>query len=256
MGYPEGQPTIFDLPLDPKKMHERRMKTEFIPDIKWSLTLKKVSDLKEHPNNPRKLTDAQYTQIKQSLEKFGIVEKPVINTDGIIIGGHQRLKILRNLGIKTIECWIPSRLLTSSEVNELNIRLNKNCGDWDWDILANQWEVTDLITWGFSLEELQLNEIEEITAIDEEENETLSPGKDEEAITKLGDVYELNEHRIVCGDSTLPEYVEKCLNGAEPILMATDPPYGVEYDPSCAMQLEKVAVLREKFKMMTKLIGR
>lgn len=154
MGYPEGQPTIFDLPLDPKKMHEKRMKTEFIPDLKWSLTLKKVSELKEHPNNPRKLTDTQYTHIKQSLEKFGIVEKPVINIDGTIIGGHQRLKILRNMQVKTIECWIPSRLLNEEEVNELNIRLNKNHGEFDYDILANCFENADLYCWGFEMEQL------------------------------------------------------------------------------------------------------
>lgn len=130
------------------------MNTDYLPDLKWSLTLKKVSDLKEYPSNPRKLTDSQYQQIKESLEKFGIVERPVINLDGIIIGGHQRLRILKKLGLKLIECWIPSRILEEHEVNELNIRLNKNHASFDYDMLANHFEVEDLYTWGFELDQL------------------------------------------------------------------------------------------------------
>ena len=76
--------------------------------------------------------------------------------DNTIIGGHQRVSMLMEDGVSTIECWIPDRKLTEREVEELNIRLNKNNGDWDFDILANMWEIDDLLSWGFSDEELGL----------------------------------------------------------------------------------------------------
>lgn len=196
--------------------------------INWKLEKRKIKDLKEHPKNPRILSAEQAIHLQQSFDKFGIVDKIIINQDNTIIGGHQRKKILKKMGIKEVDCFVPDRPLSHDEVDELNIRLNKNTGDWDWDILANQWDVDKLIEWGFSAEELFDAPIKTIEP--EEESEILEPAKDEDAITKLGDVYELNQHRIVCGDSTLPEYVDKCLNGNIPILMVTDPPYGVEYN--------------------------
>jgi len=201
--------------------------------ITWSLENRKLSDLKDNPKNPRQLSshDAEHLQI--SLEKFGLIDKLIINSDGTIIGGHQRKKILKKMGLKSIEVWVPSRELNQKEVDELNIRLNRNTGEWDFDILANQWELPALIEYGFTIEEILDATPEEIVdAAEEDDSELLMPGKDEDAVTLLGDIYELNQHRLVCGDSTLPDYVTKVLNGAEPILMVTDPPYGVEYDPS------------------------
>lgn len=200
--------------------------------ITWHLETRKLSQLKDHPKNPRQLSAHDAAHLTVSIDKFGLIDKPIINVNGEIIGGHQRKKILKKLAIKEVECWVPNRELNQKEVDELNIRLNRNTGDFDYDILANQWEITDLLDWGFEMDDLQLGEAEQIAGGEEEEGETLEPGKDEDAITKLGDVYELNGHRIVCGDSTLPENVEKCLNGATPILMVTDPPYGVNYDPN------------------------
>lgn len=200
--------------------------------IKWNIVTKKLSDLKEHSKNPRRLTKEQEHHLRTSLEKFGLVDKLIVNLDNTIIGGHQRKKTLKKLEYKEVECLVPDRLLDEKEVDELNIRLNKNTGEWDFDILSNQWEAQDLLEWGFSLEELTGEMDIDLIEPEEEEEGTLSPKEDSEADTKLGDVYELNNHRIVCGDSTLPEYVDKCLNGNEPILMVTDPPYGVEYDAS------------------------
>jgi DNA modification methylase len=121
-------------------------------------------------------------------------------------------------------------------MEELCIRLNRNVGEWDWDILSNQWNIPDLVSWGFGADELFGKEIEVIEASEEDEGNKLEPGKDEDAQTKLGDLYELVSgqlcHRIVCGDSTLPDSVSAALNGADPILMVTDPPYGVKYDAS------------------------
>lgn len=199
--------------------------------IKWHLETRAIKDLKPHPKNPRQLSKDQERHLSASIDKFGIIEKPIINIDGTIIGGHQRLKVLQKEKVKEVECWVPDRELNAPEIDECNIRLNKNTGDWDWDILANQWEVTDLMEWGFTENEImEFSDIEQIESKDVEEDALLEPPKD--PITKLGDLYELGQHRLLCGDSTMPDDVSKLLSGAEPILMVTDPPYGVNYDPN------------------------
>lgn len=127
-------------------------------DITWSLHEFALSELTEYEKNPRQLTETEYKQLKTSLDKFGLIDKPIVNLDttNTIIGGHQRKHVLEHEGAKTVTCWIPSRELTEREVEELNIRLNKNTGGWDWDALANNFEVPDLLQWGFSEKELQL----------------------------------------------------------------------------------------------------
>lgn len=124
--------------------------------ISWKLVKKKVSDLKEHPKNPRILKKDQAEHLKESLDKFGLIDKPIINSDNMIIGGHQRLNII---AYTEVECWMPDRMLTMDEVDELNIRLNKNTGDWDYDLLANEWNEQDLYEWGFKPEELSVGPI-------------------------------------------------------------------------------------------------
>jgi ParB-like chromosome segregation protein Spo0J len=124
--------------------------------INWTLKKFKIKDLIEFSKNPRQIDDLQYTQLKISLEKFGLIDKPIVNTDGLIIGGHQRKRILEKEGFKEIECWVPDRELDEKEVEELNIRHNKNTGEWDDEALANQWEVRELLEWGFNLEELAI----------------------------------------------------------------------------------------------------
>jgi DNA modification methylase len=198
--------------------------------IKWKLESRKFKELKKYTKNPRRLTKDQYKNLKISIDKFGLIDKPIINLDGTIIGGHQRIEVMQKDGNPFIECWVPNEQLNPKQIEELNIRLNKNTGEFDWDILANEYEVTDLLEWGFNAEEMFANQdIEDIEP--EEESEILEPGADNEAFTKQGDYYDLNDHRIVCGDSTMPDVVTLCIQSNEPVLMVTDPPYGVNYDP-------------------------
>jgi len=127
-------------------------------EIKWNLKTFKISELTDYYKNPRQLTKQQFEQLKKSLDKFGLIDKPIINADekNTVIGGHQRLRVLRSENQKSVECWYPSRELDEKEVEELNIRLNKNTGDWDFDTLANNFEVGDLMDWGFTEMELGL----------------------------------------------------------------------------------------------------
>ena len=120
--------------------------------ITWQLKTYKLADLTDYFKNPRHITETEFKQLKKSLDTFGLIDKPIINADAAntIIGGHQRKHVLEASGVKEIECWIPDRELSDKEVEELNIRLNKNTGQWDFDVLANEFQLDDLLDWGFS----------------------------------------------------------------------------------------------------------
>jgi len=128
--------------------------------ISWKLKKLAIADLKEFDINPRQLSQEQASSLSQSLQKFGIIDKPIVNDDCTIIGGHQRVRLLHARGETHIQCWVPNRHLSEEEVRELNIRLNKNHGDFDYDILANQWDMSELCEWGFTLAELGISEDE------------------------------------------------------------------------------------------------
>jgi ParB-like chromosome segregation protein Spo0J len=113
----------------------------------WSLKKVKLSDLKDYHKNPRQLSENQAEQLKKSVDKFGLIDKPIVNQDMTLIGGHQRKNVL-NGEVEEIEVWFPDRSLDEKEVEELNIRLNANTGSWDFDVLANEWKQEELEEWG------------------------------------------------------------------------------------------------------------
>jgi ParB-like chromosome segregation protein Spo0J len=122
---------------------------------------KKISDLIPAPYNPRQSTAKQEKHLKESLEKFGLVEPIIFNKQtGYIVGGHFRVRELKKLGIKEIECVIVN--LNEADEKELNIRLNANTGGWDWDTLANDWDVVDLEAWGLDIPQFDTVEEQEI----------------------------------------------------------------------------------------------
>lgn len=123
---------------------------------------KKISDLKPAPYNPRKSNEKQEANLKKSLEKFGVVEPIVFNKQtGYIVGGHFRIRELKKLGYKEVDCVIVD--LNEDDEKELNIRLNANTGEWDWEELANDWNVDELNEWGVEvLAEFNESNLEEI----------------------------------------------------------------------------------------------
>jgi DNA modification methylase len=182
---------------------------------------KKLSELKPAPYNPRQSTAKQEKQLKASLEKFGVVEPIIYNKQtGYIVGGHFRVRELTKLGYKEVECVIVD--LNEEDERELNIRLNANTGEWDWDSLANEWDVEKLDDWGLDLP-VDLSVQEELEA---EEDEFDVPEGGIETDIVLGDLFEIGEHRLLCGDSTDIEKVELLMNGQE-VNLLTDPPYGI-----------------------------
>ena len=102
--------------------------------ITWHLEKRKIKDLIPYKKNPRKITREEVQHLRTSMQMFGIIDRPFINQDNTIIGGHQRISILKDL--REIEVMVPSRMLTEKEVEELNIRHNKNTGQFDYDMLA------------------------------------------------------------------------------------------------------------------------
>lgn len=128
--------------------------------IDWHLETRKISELVPHKSNPRRMTKEQKAALEASLNKFGLIDKPICTIEGQLIAGHQRLRILKEQGVKEVLCWIPDRAMTEQEVDELLIRHNKNLGEWEWDTLANDFDVVDLFEWGFTAEDLHVDDKE------------------------------------------------------------------------------------------------
>lgn len=127
--------------------------------MKWKLETRKIEEVHPNVKNPRNMGKRQAQELEVSIRKFGLCQPIVLNTDGRIIGGHQRLQALRALGYDHVDVYIPVIPLTEEEEKELTIRLNKNIGVWDDDLLANHWEPEELLAWGFSMEELQVESV-------------------------------------------------------------------------------------------------
>jgi ParB-like chromosome segregation protein Spo0J len=112
----------------------------------------KISELKPAPYNPRKSNEKQEANLKASLEKFGVVEPIIFNKQtGFIVGGHFRVRELKKLGIKEVDCVIVD--LSPEDEKELNIRLNANTGEWDWEMLNSEWNSEELEAWGLDVPE-------------------------------------------------------------------------------------------------------
>ena len=130
--------------------------------MKWKTQRIEVSKLKEWDKNPRKLSEKGLNDLKKSIKKFGIAEPLVVNSDFVICGGHGRLKVLQDLDIESVDCYVPERQLTQKEFEELNIRLNKNiAGDWEINKLIEEFNIDNLIDWGFHENELKIENLTE-----------------------------------------------------------------------------------------------
>jgi DNA modification methylase len=187
------------------------------------IEIKKLSELKPAPYNPRQSNAEQEKQLKSSLEKFGVVEPIIFNKQtGYIVGGHFRIRELKKLGYKEIECVIVD--LNEADEKELNIRLNANTGSWDWDELANNWDSELLSDWGLEIPGF------EPTILEAEEDDFDAPEGGIETDIVLGDLFEIGEHRLLCGDSTDSDAVARLMDGEKADMVFTDPPYGIDWN--------------------------
>jgi ParB-like chromosome segregation protein Spo0J len=144
----------------------------------------KASKLKPATYNPRQISTKQYKDLKNSITKFGLVDPIIVNKNGyVVIGGHQRLKVLNEMQTDTIPCVVLN--LSKEKERELNVRLNKNTGDFDIDILANEFDIDELVDWGFKHIDLDVN----IDKIEEEDKDYATITIKEDDLIKAQELY-------------------------------------------------------------------
>jgi hypothetical protein len=130
-------------------------------EMEWDFEKRKIGELHENEDNPRTMSRDEAERLQTSLGRFGLCEPIVVNRSGEIIGGHQRYRILKALGRKTINVSVPPRDLEEEEARELCILLNKLSGSWDNDMLANRWDMDTLLKCGFTEKDLGIEPSEE-----------------------------------------------------------------------------------------------
>lgn len=195
--------------------------------LEWHNEKRKVNDLVPFEHNPRKMTEEQMEQLKKSIDQFNLAEVPCIDTDNILVAGHMRTKALQLLGRgeEEIDVRVPNRKLTEKEFKDYNVRSNKNTGMFDDELLASLFDEQELRDIGFNDIELGLMTFED----DNNEKDDDVPELPKEPISKLGDLYELGSHRVLCGDSTKKDDLAKLMDGKKANCVFTDPPYNVNY---------------------------
>lgn len=196
------------------------------------VTYQKVKELNPAPYNPRKWSEEAIAQLTDSIKGFGIVDPILVNSSAsrknVVIGGHFRLKVAKDLGIKEVPV-VYVDIPDIEREKELNVRLNKNLGDWDYELLA-EFDETLLSTIGFDSEEIDA--IFDLV-VDEPETFDLEKELKKLDISKItvqkGDVYQLGDSRLMCGDSTVEADFDKLMNGEQADMCMTDPPYILDY---------------------------
>lgn len=196
-----------------------------------------VDALRPAAYNPRKKLkagDKEYEKIKNSILEFGYVEPIIVNYDMTVIGGHQRLTVLKDLGYTEVQC-VEVHIEDENKVKALNIALNKITGAWNEQLLADL--IVDLQTANFNTDftGFEAPEIEQLFSKVhnkdiKEDDYDVEAELQKPTMSQAGDVWLLGRHRLVCGDSTLPETYTKLMEGKKANLVLTDPPYNVNVE--------------------------
>ena len=153
--------------------------------ITWKIEKRKLVDLKPHPKNPRQFTDKGMKDLENSINSIGFMQPININQDGTILSGHGRAMKLKQMGETEVDVYVPDRMLTPKQEEEVLVRANANtAGQWDWDLLANEFEDFELTEWGLEIPAIETEELE----AKEDDFDGEPPA---EPITVLGDLYEI-----------------------------------------------------------------
>ena len=184
----------------------------------------KISKVKGNPNNPRIIKNDKFKKLVKSIQEFPEMLKLrpiVVDEDMMVLGGNMRLKASKDAGLK--EVWIEvAEGLTEEQKKEFIVKDNVGFGEWEWDMLANEWDSVQLAEWGLDVWENEDDKEPEAGLIEDDEIPEVKESK-----VKRGDIWQLGEHRIMCGDSTSSDDVAKLMNGEKADMVFTDPPYGV-----------------------------
>jgi DNA modification methylase len=203
----------------------------------------KINKIKGNPSNPRIIKDEKFKKLVKSIDGFPemLEKRPiVVDDDMMVLGGNMRWRACKDAGLK--EVWIDvAEGWTQDQKDEFIIKDNANFGEWDWDILVNEWDSVQLAEWGLDVWQNEDDKIAEIGLIEDDEIPEVKESK-----VKRGDIWKLGEHRVMCGDSTSSDDVAKLMNGEKADFVFTDPPYGMN-------AVSKSGVLSSRYK--TDIIG-
>jgi DNA modification methylase len=186
-----------------------------------------ISRVKPNPNNPRIIKDEKFAKLVKSIQDFPdmLNKRPLVcytDTDGqfVVLGGNMRLKAAKECKLKEIPIILADEW-TAEQRAEFLIKDNVGFGEWDWEQLANEWDVQQLEDWGLDVPDFEGQELEA------QEDDYEIPDVVQTDIV-LGDLFEIGEHRLLCGDSTDSDQVAKLMNGKKADMVFTDPPYGIK----------------------------
>lgn len=185
-----------------------------------------INSIKSNPNNPRLIKDDKFLKLVKSIAEFPemlSIRPIVVNDDMVVLGGNMRLKACKEAGLKEIPI-IKATDLTEDQQREFIIKDNVGFGEWDWELIANEWDVEQIQEWGLDIPDFATKEL------DAEEDEFDVPEGGIETDIVLGDLFEIGQHRLLCGDSTQTDTFEKLFEGQFADLVVTDPPYNVAYE--------------------------
>jgi DNA modification methylase len=180
-----------------------------------------INEIKPNPNNPRICKDHKFKQLVKSIQDFPqmLELRPiVIDENNMVLGGNMRLKACIEAGLKDVPVK-QAKDLTEAQKKEFIVKDNVGYGEWDWDELANSWNVEELTDWGLDIPNFDVNNLEA------EEDDFAVPDGGIETDIVLGDLFEIGEHRLLCGDSTDSDQVAKLMNGQKADMVFTSPPY-------------------------------
>lgn len=190
-----------------------------------------ISQIKPNPKNPRVIKDDKFDKLVKSLKEFPemLQKRPLVvftDVDGkyVVLGGNMRLKAAKHIGLKELPIIVADDW-TEEQKNQFLIKDNVGFGEWDWESLQIDWDVEQLSEWGLDVPEFK-------TEAEAEEDDYEIPDEVKTDIV-LGDLFEIGEHRLLCGDSTDSDQVEKLMNGQKADLVFTDPPYKIETEGGC-----------------------
>jgi site-specific DNA-methyltransferase (adenine-specific) len=185
----------------------------------------KLSEVKSNPNNPRIIKDDKFGKLVKSIKEFPKmleIRPIVVNADMIVLGGNMRLKACKEAGLKEVPVIFADDL-TEEEQKQFIIKDNVGFGEWDWDMIANEWDAAEIQDWGLDIPEFSIKE-----ELEADEDDYEMPDEVQTDIV-LGDLFEIGDHRLLCGDSTCSDTVAKLMNGEKADMVFTDPPYNVDF---------------------------
>ena len=204
-------------------------------DMKWeTLSLEALRPADYNPRKKLKPGDKEYEKIKNSIKEFGYVEPIIVNFDMTVIGGHQRLTVLKDLGYTEAQCVV-LHIEDESKVKALNIALNKITGAWNEQLLADLLVDLQNVDFNLDLTGFEAPEVEQLfSKVHDKEVKEDDFDVDEElkkpCVSRQGDIWQLGRHRLICGDSTLPDTYTRLMDGRKANLVVTDPPYNVNVE--------------------------